>query len=282
MDMAPGARVSTWANAPNDGVAQGEIVSASRVQTRLLPRRGPWLATLEYAALSSPARGVGGDYYDFLEIGPRRVAIALGDVSGKGVPAALMMAALQASLRSHYALGSGDLADRLRSVNRLFRDWTAPGDFATLFVGEYDDRGGVLRYANCGHPPPLLRRADGQTERLAPTAAVVGVLADWPCALAETRLGPGDTLLLYSDGACEARDRSNEEFGEERLASCLAAVGRLDVATALTAIAGQVRRFEGGEPTDDLTLVMARARGAGAPEPLRGMRHGRRPGAVGS
>lgn len=269
--MTPGVMVRAGSEGLLRGAGAVEIESASRVQSRLLPRRGPWLATLKYGALACPARGVGGDYYDFMPVGPRRVAIALGDISGKGVPAALMTAALQASLRSHYAVGAGDLAERLRSVNRLFRDWTATGDFATLFVGEYDDRTGVLRYANCGHVPPLLRRADGVIERLAPTAPVIGVLAEWPCAIAEARLAAGDTLLIYSDGASEARNRENEEFGEDRLAACLGAVSRMGVAAALAAIADQVRRFECDGPGDDLTLVIAcsRPRG-GQPERLRG------------
>ena len=172
----------------------------------------------------------------------------MGDIAGKGVPAALMMASLQASLRSHYALGPGDLVARLQSMNRLFHECTAPGHFATLFLGEYDDRTRALRYANCGHPPGLLLRGDGNLERLGSTAMVLGIREEWACGLAETRLSPGDTLLLYTDGATEARDAAGEEFGEERLAEALRAARGLALPELAEAVAQAVRRFCGEKP----------------------------------
>ncbi len=251
--------------------SEREMRRAQEVQAGFLPRHCPWLATLECAGLTIPARGVGGDYYDFIRLSPRRLAIALGDISGKGVPAALLTACLQASLRSHYALGTGGLAARLESVNRLFSESVADGRFATLFLGEYDDRTRRLRYANCGHVPPLLLRSDGSHEWLAPTAGVLGIHADWDCAVAEIALGPGDTLVVCSDGVTEARSAALEEFGVARLEAAVRALRRLAPAALLAALVARVREFGGGDLADDLTLVVARPR---LPEGPR-----RRPGA---
>jgi serine phosphatase RsbU (regulator of sigma subunit) len=265
--VAEGEGRSAWSGRERD--------SARRVQEYLLPGRGARLAGLDSAACAVPAGAVGGDYYDFIRLSPRRLALAVGDVSGKGVAAALLTAALQASLRSHYAVGGGDLAARLQSVNRLFHDSTAEGRFATLFVGEYDDRTACLRYANCGHPPALLLRADGSLARLEATATVLGITLAWPCAVGQTRLGMGDTLLVYSDGATEARRADGEEFGEERLAAALGEGARLPLPALLEHVTGRVRAFCGGGPGDDLTLVAVRARrapGAVALEPRPGRR----------
>jgi serine phosphatase RsbU (regulator of sigma subunit) len=237
-----------------------EMRRAQEVQAGFLPRRTPQLATLECAGVTLPAQGLGGDYYDFIKLSPRRLAIVLADISGKGIAAALMTASLQASLRSHYALGVGDLAARLRSTNRLFFECVADGRFATLFLGEYDDRTRRLRYANCGHVPPMLLRCDGSHEWLAPTAGVLGIRDDWACEVAEVALGPGDTLLVCSDGVTEARDGALREFGDERLAAAVLAARRLAPAALLEVIVEEVRRFSGGALVDDLTLVAARPR----------------------
>lgn len=237
-----------------------QIQLAQGVQAELLPKRPHALATLEYAGVTIPAEGVGGDCFDFLRLSPRRMAVVLADVSGKGVPAAIMSASLQASLRSHYALGAGDLAARLESIHRLFHECTAVGNFASLFLGEYDDRTGSLRYANCGHPPPLLLRADGAREWLAPTAPLLGVLDKWACGIAATKLRPGDLLLIYSDGATEAMDARNEPFGETRLAAALGDARGLPLPEILRRLADRVRDFGGGPLADDLTLVVARSR----------------------
>jgi serine phosphatase RsbU (regulator of sigma subunit) len=254
--------------------SEREMETAREVQARLLPRRVPQLMTLECAGLALPARGLGGDHYDFLKPSPRRLAIALGDISGKGVPAALMVASLQASLRSHYAAGVGDLARRLESINRLFHETTAIEHFATLFLGEYDDRTRRLRYANCGHVPPLLLRGDGSLERLEPTAPLLGSFECWKCSIADTVLLPGDTLLIYSDGATEATNGACEQFGEQRLASVLRASRRLPLQALLEGVVDEVRRFGGGEPADDLTLVVARPRTPPSPDRLQPERNG--------
>lgn len=234
--------------------------SARRVQTRLLPENAFRRAHLECAGLCLPCRGVGGDFYDFIDVGPGRVALVLGDVSGKGVPAALMMATLQACLRSHYALASGDLGRRLESVNRLFLECTAPEHYASLFVGECDERSGRFTYANCGQAPPLVLRRGLQVEPLAPTAMVLGLCEDWACETAETVLAEGDLVLAVSDGVTEAAGPEGEIYGDRRLLTTLTAQRDLRAGALVRAIADDVRTFCGGDSSDDLTLVAARVR----------------------
>jgi len=238
-----------------------EMRSARRVQSRLLATPAPAGRALDLSGLSVAARGVGGDFYDFIDVAPGRVAIVLGDVSGKGVPAALMMATLRTALRSHYALASGDLARRLESANRLFVECTASEHYASLFVGEYDETSRRLRYANCGHVAPhLLRRGLG-VERLGPTATVLGMFEDWTCATAETPLEEGDVLLVVSDGVTEAANAEGVAFGDRHLAAALAAHRALRSGALARALADEATAFSGDGPDDDLTVVVVRARG---------------------
>jgi serine phosphatase RsbU (regulator of sigma subunit) len=261
---------AAWIEGPPPGTRRPrpqEIESAMRVQSRLLPQVFPELPTLACHAVSLPARGVGGDFFDFLGTDGTRLDIALGDVSGKGVPAALMMASLQASLRSHASVDGACLAGRLRSVNALFVELTEPHHYTTLFVGEYDDAARRLRYANCGHLAPLIHRPGSGLERLHATTTVLGMFAEWECGVADTSLGPGETLLVYSDGVTEARSREGEEYGEQRLARLFAGSAHLPLTRLCDAILEDVRRFSGGRLLDDVTLVLARGRER---EPARG------------
>jgi serine phosphatase RsbU (regulator of sigma subunit) len=241
-----------------------EMRSARRVQSRMLRCAVPRPGSLECAGLCLPERGVGGDFYDLIEMAPGRVALVLGDVSGKGVPAALMMATLRACLRSHYALASGDLARRLESVNRFFLECTASEHYASLFVGEYDERSERLRYANCGHVPPVVLRRGLRAERLRPTATVLGMFDGWTCGTRETALGEDDLLLLVSDGVTEAASPGGDAFGEERLLAALGAYRDLRAGALVRAISDEVRAFCGGGCADDLTIVAARVRRRGA------------------
>ncbi len=236
-----------------------EMDLAREVQKRLLPRKAPGLQTLEYACCYLPARGIGGDYYDFIHLGLGRVAFALGDIAGSGVPAALMMASLRAILRIQSATLTNDLPRLLRSVNRLFCDCTEMNRFASLFLGEYHDRGRTLRYANCGHNPPMLIRSDFTVERLEATATVVGAFSDWDCTTREVALARGDTLAFYTDGVTEAMNESGEEFGEGRLLEVLKMHHELRLPVLVSETAEAVRRFSGRPLEDDLTLVVARS-----------------------
>jgi len=148
---------------------------AREVQSRLFPQFLPPLQTLQYTGTCIQARVVGGDYYDFLDLGTGRLGIVLADISGKGIAAALLMANLQANLRSRYMVALEDPHQLLQSVNRLFFENTPEDSYATLFYADYDDANHCLRYANCGHNPPLLLRANGEIERLGATATVLGL-----------------------------------------------------------------------------------------------------------
>ena len=232
-----------------------ELEIAANVQQKMFPRKLPRLDSLDYAGHCVPAREVGGDYYDFLEASDHAVGFVLGDVSGKGVPAALLMANLQASFRSQTPDALERPSEMLRVVNRHFFESTAAERFATLFFGIYDDRTRKLRYVNCGHCPPFLLRATGEVDRLAPTATPLGAFVDWKCREAETRLGVGDTLLLYSDGVTEAGIEGAEEFGEDRLVHTLRVNQWQPAETLVQAVVDDVADFSAGSRSDDVTVV---------------------------
>jgi sigma-B regulation protein RsbU (phosphoserine phosphatase) len=240
--------------------AQHDLVVARRVQSRLLPEAPPALRTLECAGRCVQAGAVGGDAYDFLDLGRDRVGIMLADASGKGIAAALLMANLQASLRSHASVAASDLPAFLRAVNGQFLAATAPEHYATLFFGVYDDESRLLRYANCGHNPPVLLRADGSAERLAATAPVLGLVEGWKGTANEVVLGAGDTLLVFTDGLTEAEGPADEEFGEARLFEALRACAdhRLDLVPG--ALLEAVEAFAGPVHEDDRTVLVARGR----------------------
>ena len=247
-----------------------EMEIARQVQARLFPQKPPAMRTLEYTGGCIQARKVGGDYYDFLELCPGRLAMVLADIAGKGVSGALLMANLQANLRSQYALAVDDLPRLLASVNRLFYENSGDASYATLFFADYDDSSRKLRYANCGHLPPLLLRASGSSqdrvsetpkvEWLSSTCTVVGLFEAWQCEIAEVELAAGDTLVLYTDGITEAENVDGEEFGASRLLDTLGSHSHLPAVLLLQAVVGAVQQFSGGsEQQDDITLVIARS-----------------------
>jgi len=198
---------------------------------------------------------VGGDYYDFLDAGDRTVGFVLGDVSGKGVPAALLMANLQACFRSQEPHALLQPAHVLETVNRHFFDSTAAERFATLFFGIYDDGTRLLRYVNCGHVPPLLLRASGAMETLDPTATPIGAFRQWSCTEGVVTLSAGDTLLIYSDGVTEAESPSGEDFGDERLLRCLRQTQGMPAKSLVHCIVESVTEFSHGSRYDDVTVV---------------------------
>ncbi|HUL76129.1 MAG TPA: SpoIIE family protein phosphatase [Vicinamibacteria bacterium] len=256
-NMALAARIAERLQAEHQAAHEMEL--ARQVQAKLLPQSGPWLLSLEYAGRCVQARAVGGDYYDFLDAGEGRVGLVLADVSGKGFASALLVASLHASLRSQ-SPRAGDLESQLRTVNRLLYESTETNRYATLFLGLFDDTDRRLRYANCGHNPPLLLRRDGSVEKLAPTAMVVGLVEDWTAGTDETLLSSGDILAIYSDGLTEATDQRGEEFGEAGLVRTLQANRDREVRALLDAVFEEVRRFSDGEQADDQTMVIARVR----------------------
>jgi phosphoserine phosphatase RsbU/P len=235
-----------------------EIDIARRVQARLFPQNLPPLGTLEYVGGCVQARQVGGDYYDFLDMGPGVVGIVLADISGKGMSGALLMANLQANLRSQYAVAREDLPRLLQSVNRLFFENTTDESYATMFFGVYDDSSRSLRFANCGHVAPLLLRAYGSIQRLNSTTTVLGLFLKWESSVEEVKLHPGDVLVICTDGVTEAPNPQGEEYGEVRLAQLIQGNRDLPVNKLMAAIQASVEEFSGSTQADDITLIVAR------------------------
>ena len=240
-----------------------ELEIAKQVQARLFPQTLPPLRTLDYAGMCIPARQVGGDYYDFLDLGRERLGVVLADVAGKGIAGALLMANLQANLRSQCAVAWDEPQRLLRSVNQLFYDNTADNAYATLFFAEYDDQAQRLRYVNCGHLSALLLRGDNTLVRLDSTCTVLGLFKEWDCLIGECRLRAGDTLLLYTDGITESLSEAGEEFGEQRLIEALRQHRALSSRELLRAVVDEVRRFSPEEQYDDVTLIAAKCTGRG-------------------
>ena len=259
-----------------DRRAAQEIAIAWDVQSRLFPQVMPPLATLEYTGSCIQARQVGGDYYDFLDLGSSHrldrgatldipaaawhLAFVLADISGKGIAGALLMANLQANLRSRYAIALDDFPRLLKSVNQLFYENTPDDRYATMFFALYDDHSREMEYANCGHNAPLLFRANGSLERLTSTSTVIGLFPNWQCVTRRITLSPGDLLVIYTDGVTEGNNAAGEEFGEARLIETVRANRSLPPASLVNAIQNAVQQFSVGEQFDDLTMVIARAR----------------------
>ena len=241
--------------------AAQELEIARQVQARLFPQIQPELETVKYAGLCLQARQVGGDYFDFLNLGPQRLGLIIGDVSGKGIAAALLMAHLQASLRSQSALAFDQPEALLRSVNRVFYDNTGDSAYASLFLAEYDDATRRLRYANCGHLSGLLLRSGGNVERLESTSMPLGLFQEWDCHMCEEELHPGDVLALYTDGITEASNEQGEEFGEHCLIEALRQHRELPCQALLAAIVDGVRQFSFQEQHDDITAIVAKVGG---------------------
>ena len=237
-----------------------ELEIAKQVQARLFPQTLPALRTLDYAGICIQAHEVGGDYYDFLNLGPQQLGLVIGDISGKGIAAALLMAHLQANLRSQCAIAWDQPRRLLRSVNELFYENTPDNAYATLFFAEYDDKLRRLRYANCGHLSALLLRSDNTLERLDSTGTVLGLFSEWDCSIAELEIFSGDTLALYTDGITESFNNPGDEYGEQRLIEVLRRNRDLSSEALLASIVEDVQHFSPHEQHDDITLIVAKCK----------------------
>ena len=237
-----------------------EFEIARQVQARLFPQNLPELRTLDYAGLCIQARQVGGDYYDFLHLGKERLGLVIGDISGKGIAAALLMVNLQANLRSQSSIALDEPQRLLHSVNKLFYENTADNAYASLFFAEYDDKTRRLRYANCGHLAALLIRDDGTLEKLDSTCTVLGLFNEWDCYMGERRMFSGDRLVLYTDGVTEAFDGTGDEFGEERLIETLVRSREIPSQALIQSVVEEIREFSPHEQHDDITLIAARCK----------------------
>ncbi len=236
-----------------------ELEIAKQVQARLFPQTFPALRTLDYAGICIQARHVGGDYYDFFALGEERLGLFIGDISGKGIAAALLMANLQANLRSQFALAREQPQRFLQSVNGLFFENTIDSAYATVFFTEYDDVSQRLRYTNCGHLSGLLLRRDDTVEWLHSTGTVLGLFKEWTSPAVECQLQPGDILALYTDGVTESCNDTQEEFGEQRLAESLRRHREQAAQSIVASIVADIQRFSSSEEQhDDITLIVAK------------------------
>ena len=235
-----------------------ELEEARRIQRTLLPATLPLIDGFELAASWQPASGVGGDCYDAIRFSPTRVALSIADVVGKGIPAALLMSNLQAAVRA-FASEAARPAELCEQVNTVLCGHIAEGRFISFFYCIADSEVGSLSYANAGHFPPVLVKADGTVIRLTSGGPVLGVIPGSTYDAGNVAFGAGDRLILYTDGITEARSDSDEEFGDERLLA-LAIEHRACSAPALQArLVDAVARFTGRRFTDDATLMVVAA-----------------------
>jgi serine phosphatase RsbU (regulator of sigma subunit)/catechol 2,3-dioxygenase-like lactoylglutathione lyase family enzyme len=246
--------------------AAQELEIARQVQARLFPQQKPEFQSLDYDGACVQARAVGGDYFDFLHLDGGMLGLVVGDIAGKGMPAALLMANLQAAIRSisssalngEPASGALPLDRLLAVVNRLLFQNTETAAYATLVFAELNPAAGRIRYVNCGHVPAFLLRKDGSLERLAPTGTVLGLFENWDCAIAETPFAAGDVLALCSDGIIEAENVEGMEFGDEGLMRALRGGSGQSARELVRSITNDVMQFGGSEQHDDITLIVAR------------------------
>jgi len=234
-----------------------ELEITRQVQQRLLPKAAPVVAGLELAGCARPALTVGGDYYDYVEAPNGEWGLAIGDVAGKGVPAALLMAGLRSSLRGLTLAGIEELGELMAKLNRLVYESTPANRFATFFYGLYEPCGGGFRYATAGHNPVLLLRAGGEVEWLKARGVGLGLTRRAEFEERRAELSPGDTLVLYTDGVTEALSEQGVEFGEERLVEAVRSGGT--ASEVLDRILSRLEAFTAGAPQhDDITLIVAR------------------------
>jgi sigma-B regulation protein RsbU (phosphoserine phosphatase) len=239
-----------------DAKQQRELEEARLIQRGLLPTSLPQLPGLDLASSWQPANGVGGDCFDALPFGTSALGLSVADVAGKGVPAALLMSNLQAAVRA-FALDGAPPSAVCASVNRLLCRNMAAGRFVTFCYARIDVAAGRITYANAGHNPPLLIRADGTAELLAPGGTVLGVFTESTYEPGEFSIRSGDRLVFYTDGITESRNAAGDEYGEERLSDAARRHRALPAQDMLAALLGEITAFNGGTYDDDATLIIA-------------------------
>ncbi len=241
-------------------VMERQLRTAREVQQQLLPRETPRLEDLELHGRVVPARDVGGDYFDFLPVSPGRVGVVVADVSGKGVPAALLVAGIQASVR---ALSGAETspADLQTRVNQILYRSSGSSRYATFLLGFYETASKTFCYSNAGHHPPLRVRG-GQAEPLESVSGFpIGMFDATAYDVNHVRLEPGDLLAMYTDGLVETPNRDEEEFGEDRLCRLLCEHGGSPLERISAAVLGELAEWRGDlDAHDDATLVLVRAR----------------------
>ena len=235
-----------------------EVELARQIQSRLVPTEPPHVPGYDMAGVTRSARTVGGDFFSFLPRQDGSLAIWLGDVVGKGLPAAMLMANLQATIRDQTLTGAPEHV-YLARANRALCQSTAAESFATLFYGVLDLKRHALRYVNAGHNAPFLLRADGGCQRLHSGVTVLGLFEDWSAKTDEVAFEPGDLLVVFSDGISEATNTQDQQLGERRLGTICDGMNGRAASEALGTILDSVAEHTGNAPqTDDMTLVAVR------------------------
>lgn len=237
-----------------------ELAIAREIQASFLPKRAPEVPGFELAGATQPHDEVGGDYFDFIRVSDTRLGIAIADVSGKGIPAALIMAgfrmSLLAEIRNEFTMRAV-----MRKVNSLLHESTERDKFVTLFFGMLDWKNRVLSFSNAGHNPPLLLRGDGRVQYLLEGGVALGVLPDARYEERPLALQPGDVLLLYTDGVSEAESPTGEQFGTRRLEQCLKRIAGGTANEILKGVVDEVTAYAGEHGvSDDLTLVVVKVK----------------------
>ena len=240
-----------------------ELAIAREIQLSFLPKSNPTIPGFELAGAALPHDEVGGDYYDFIRVSENRIGLAIADVSGKGIPAALIMAgfrmSLLAEIRNEFALRAV-----MRKVNSLLYESTDRDKFVTAFYGVLDFRNRMLIFSNAGHNPPILRHDDGQIEYLPEGGVALGVLPDAHFDERPIALRPGDVLVMYTDGVSEAESPTGEQLGTERLEQCIARLADRSAEAIVQGLVDEVSRWAGARgQTDDLTLLVLKVKPEG-------------------
>jgi serine phosphatase RsbU (regulator of sigma subunit) len=249
-----------------------ELQLAMEIQQRFQPTAPPVVPGYEFQGISFPCYEIGGDYYDFIKRDDGRLVIALGDVSGKGTAAALLMSSLHASI--HAQTGSHDsLVETISAVNRYLAENIPSNRFVTLFYAELDPESGALSFLNAGHNPPLIVHAAGTVEQLASGGLPLGIKANADYREGRTTLQAGDVLVIYSDGVTEAASPNGEEFGPTRLYEVVSRNVESSAAGIRDRIESALTKFSQGIPAaDDITLVIVKRQAGTRPLTLSGIR----------
>ena len=235
-----------------------DVELAAQVQRLFLPAAAPKVAGLDLAGMMLPLASVGGDYYDYIPVGTHAVQIVIADVSGKGVPAALLMSATAAAIRLE-ANRDRNILQQVDRLNAEIGSLADPDRYVTLLVAEIDTHRQLIQYVNCGHNSPLLFRAKtGALAHMDSSCPPIGLFPDENCELASADLTDGDVLLFYTDGVTEAENRLGEEFGIERLSAVLRRGSSLSAEDLMTDIYNSAADFCGDEFSDDVTIVVVK------------------------
>lgn len=240
---------------------EAELELSQKVQKALLPGSIPPMAGWEVAAFSQPASVVGGDYFDFLQFDDAAPALLIADVMGKGMPASMLMANLQATVRI-LVPEHRDPAQVLERLNRVFRRNTSLTKFVTLFLAKLGKSGGEIVYANAGHNPPLVVGGDGGIVKLMPTGPAIGLVAETGFGTGRISVRQGESVVLYTDGAVEAKNPGGMEFGESGLEEVALRNAGTSAGNILREIRAGVTTFTAGAPPfDDTTLIVCARKG---------------------